>query len=234
MAKLCLCGEKIGLGSRDLCWRCKERNSAIKNGLSLIHSCLLQFDLLAAPPKCSCRQFVTAAKAQAMVRAGDAVDFETRKAIFVADRALLLIGKRLTPGRATLSGRVTIERRGEDAGYSDDDIKRLQAIAVEDRALRHLERLKQVDIEHEITRAEFYSTKPSKLADGRVLSPLILTVPAEEFDRREEEDFGRPGIFVNGDSRTAGGIGVNVFVHEVPQNDCDEEDAAEEVVSMAA
>lgn len=227
MAKICACGERIGLGCKDMCWRCKQKRDLLKreqdaagNGKVLLHSCLSnQFDPVRG--SCTCKKLVDHKSAEDLIDGNAAVDYETRSKIFCG-RSILLIHKLKLAPRVRTIDRANIEQGLIDGAKSIDQLKKynvaeLQRRVAEDKADRSEEERCRWDIYHEITLAEFFSTAPRTLPDGRVLSPLIVEVDAVEFEHRRDEDYGRPGIFVNIDQRTEGGIGRDVPVSAEPQ-----------------
>ena len=210
------CGTPIRklLSRSNVCDPCKEKKkivqqeaarlkriaTATQNGLTLVHSCIIEHDLILQPPACHCNKFVTFEKARQLVRDNEAVNWETRQPKFVEGQPILLAGRRKSPARATLSGRVTIQRKGEDSGYSEEDIKRLQKIAAEDQHWRKLERLMQIQIEREL--------------ECEWRKSITVEVPEADWIASEKSEYGIPiiPVKVGFDDRTLGGVGVDVPV----------------------
>lgn len=170
---------------------------------SVLHSCLSN---AIDPPRkfCRCKERLTDDAASKLVSDGHAVNFQTRLPEFVASEPLLLTGRKLRAPRSSTVERPHMERLVQRKVKSKDkSIEELQAAVKQDQAERFEEEQLRLEIYNELT-----VTAQQK---------WIVQIPAEEYDAKERESYGRPGIFSFDEERTSHGI--DIVSLDVPLHD---------------
>jgi hypothetical protein len=154
-----------------------------------------------------------------LVDCGEALDFETRRPTFTGG-AIVQVGKLKRTGRSATIERPHCERafvtkRGRsDRKRKEAEIEELRRAVEEDRALRE---------EEERLRIEEYgiSTLLNRVRIGKYFVTL-----KQETEGGRRHDYGRPILYMPGDERTPGGVGVDV----VPMSFGDDVEEIEEQI----
>ncbi len=179
----------------------KERSQEKqKNGHVLFHSCIFGGGGGLDPfvlERCNCRKLVSQEKAQSLIARGEALDFETRTPVF-AGGAIVQIGKLLRTGRSATVEKAhvarLVEKPEKKARERTKSLEELRVAVAQDKAERFEEEKLRLEIYNEIT--------------VEAQRRWIVQVPAEEYDARERESWGRPGTFSFDEERTSHGVDV--------------------------
>jgi hypothetical protein len=149
------------------------------------------------PWRCKCRKLVSEEKAQSLIARGEALDFETRTPVF-AGGAIVQIGKLLrTPRSATVEKAHVarlVEKPEKKAREKTKSLEELRVAVAQDKAERFEEEQLRLEIFNELT------------VDAQ--RRWIVQVPAEEYDAKERDSWGRPGTFSFDEERTSHGVDV--------------------------
>jgi hypothetical protein len=192
-----VCREKLQRDRSQTAREAKQRERQLqqrKQGLVLLHRCLSRPE---DPPDttCICRKWISIVEAKALVTSGSAVDFVSRRPLFV-ERDVLEVGLLKNPPRSSLGGRVTTVLC--DRTFTPEEVERLEKLAKEDRAWRRIESIVKTRVEHELAL--------------EAMQLLTVEIDSAEWFRNERASRDIPVVMipVNFDSRTEGGVGIDV------------------------
>jgi len=158
-----------------------------KKGRVVLHSCIYSGGAGLDPwTSCKCRKSVSHAEANRMVVQGEAI---RRPLAAGAPDQLVLISKLKKSPRAALIDRAHLDRAyGGSEENLKQDVEKITKLAAEDKTSHEQEEKLRFEV-----------------LDGlqfAFLNKLKRVVPADEFDREEAENRGRPFIFATIEQRT--------------------------------